>query len=864
MRYRCLALVFFCTIPALGQQPAFDYQDLPVRDVIQRIEARTAYRFLYRDALVSGHRMTLQASEVEVIGQFLERLEQLGIGAKVDGERLQILLFSAPRRARQRALEGYVVDAVTGSRLPFAAVTWEEEGRLHGVVSNEAGFFRMDIPADDIILTASYVGYRRQEVAIGAVGAADHEVTFRLRPEAIVAQEVVVTGVGSAGRDESAPSVMMEPMLSAVGEAGLLRMLQALPSISTAASAMSGFAVRGGSSGAYSVLLDGLPVYNRAHLLGLFDAFNVDAVSAVAFHPTAAPAHVASSPGGTLSLITRTGSQYGRRGEVAVSSVAGRGTVEVPLSNGAGSLLISYRRSLFDTPFWPNYDRLIAWTLDIDRPGSPLPPGTTDLSGRTYVLGEVSAGFFDLHAKIHHEMRSGSRLIFSTYQGGDETSTSGERYMSVGGNPAWHPVRTTNAWGHRGVALDFDHRTRAGLFASSRVGLSRYNAAFDRDDYLYVRALRGGVISHVYAPFGQNNVLHSLHLGQDLTLARSRSVQTAGVSVQMFSLTYDETSRRRPTVRHRDNAVLTDFFLHFDGNVSDDSELSAGIRTHFYSAGPQVRLSPRISIKTTLDPKLAFYAGFGREYQFTHQLNLPEVAAAGAWVLSTADQPPTRGDQVYAGIAVTLVPSSLIRLEVFRSRSANVRHHEIELSSLTTSGSVLLDPWLHGHQGRAGGAEVVARQAIPKGAITATYTVSRADVRHAEILDGEWYPANDDRRHQGRVLLESGPWRGWSLFSAWTMAGGAPNRLAFTDPNEPARLQPVARLDGGISYRANPGGRQMTAVLSLYNVLNRANVWYRTPVSVIDDAVRPRRLDFHNVDVFDLGWRPSFEIRITL
>ena len=72
--------------------------------------------------------------------------------------------------------------------------------------------------------------------------------------------------------------------------------------------------VRGSSADAFEVRLDGVPIYNPRHLFGLADAFNLDALRAVALHYGVPPARSAAPPGGTLEYVTSAGALRQRNG----------------------------------------------------------------------------------------------------------------------------------------------------------------------------------------------------------------------------------------------------------------------------------------------------------------------------------------------------------------------------------------------------------------------------------------------------------------------------------------------------------------------------------------------------------------------
>jgi hypothetical protein len=66
-----------------------------------------------------------------------------------------------------------------------------------------------------------------------------------------------------------------------MGEVDLIKAIQLLPGVQSAAEGSSGFSVRGGSPDQNLILLDEATVYNASHLLGFFSVFNNDAIKDV-------------------------------------------------------------------------------------------------------------------------------------------------------------------------------------------------------------------------------------------------------------------------------------------------------------------------------------------------------------------------------------------------------------------------------------------------------------------------------------------------------------------------------------------------------------------------------------------------------
>ena len=108
-----------------------------------------------------------------------------------------------------------------------------------------------------------------------------------------------------AGLQSVLPGALEVPVLqlkntpSLLGEADLIKSLQLLPGVQGGLEGFSGLYVRGGGPEDNLILLDGVPMYNMDHMLGLFSIFQPEAVKDVTLYKGTFP----SRYGGRISSI---------------------------------------------------------------------------------------------------------------------------------------------------------------------------------------------------------------------------------------------------------------------------------------------------------------------------------------------------------------------------------------------------------------------------------------------------------------------------------------------------------------------------------------------------------------------------------
>lgn len=925
----CLALT-----QKASAQSRHVYNDVAIRAVINDIQSTSAYRFLYRDALISGKTISFEASSDELLDAFDIALQAQALDLQIDEERHQILLTksAAPTVPQQTVIQGHILDNESGARLPFATVSWEEGSRLSGVASNGAGAFHITLSAlrkdqQHLDLTASYVGYAPKNIRIDLTDTPT-ELPIRLTRLATYTQEVVVSSsVLHTDLDTSWHHLINPSAVSTLGESNVLRSLQMLPSVSVSTALSSGLNVRGSSADGFQVLLDGIPIYNQQHFFGMFDVFNKDALQSVGLYYSIAPAGFQGPPGGTLSFVTRTGSQTLPKASVGVSNTSFKATAEGPLANGRGSWLISGRHSYLDAVDWFNNPTLIDLALNIDRETEEVSTGAP-INQRGYIPGTSSASFYDVHGKVYFESENGHRLTINGYLGGDRAMHDAVLLSfeapEATGEPGTPPqpsvidrtdVATNNRWGNEATSLHYQRALTNTIYSHTLLAYSRYSSDFSKDDFPYKRLswprndngppdqggpnnpprndpnnprgnqnspdpnrnVRGNDQTR-FAPFAHTNTLLELKLSQHLDLAPPHPGTWAlGYELHHYDGRYDESSLLQTITRNNDfsdteQSTQFDLFGQYELQSSQTVHLQTGLRSHYYSSGDYFRLSPRFYMRLFPQDIVSFSVGFSRNYQFLHRLSLEDVSSPDVWVLTNEREAPGSVNHFTTGIYINPMPSLSVQVEGYFKEYDNLRQHETRVSARQTAQEGILQaPWLTDTEARAKGLEVMARQRLGPVVWSNSYTLSRMEIQHRSINNGEYFRADWDRTHQFTSNLQVNVAKDFAVYLTWMYASGNPNSLASLDDNEPAYLDNYHRLDATLQYTKTVGGITLEAQGSLFNLYDRDNPWYRTSIPVLvqrgtpgrNNTTRPSITEtVENVYVYDLGLQPSFDLTL--
>ena len=852
----------------------FAYDAAPLRRVAADAERRAGLRILARDAVLDRCTVTLRAvGRAAFLDALARALAPQGVRVDVRGD--QVLLVEtgggeATAAPVRMPLAGRVRDAATGASVPYASVTWTEEGALKGVSAGPDGLFDASLPPGGARVEVASVGYR---AAARAVAAGASRLDIALTPVPVPGAETVVVGWRlDAALDTALAAVASRRSAPGTAEPSVRRALEAFPSVGVGAAFAEGPRVRGLRADGFEVLLDGVPVYNPTHLFGLYDAFNPDALDPVAFYYDAAPARFAGPPAGTLAFATRRGAADGWETSAAAGSIAARATVGGPIGgpidgpNGREgvpgvTVLVAGRASLVGRVPFPGSEALLRTGLDAGRETSAVPGvglGGGPLGRRVVTPLAVGASFADGHVRIDRAALGGE-IALSVYAGDDRAESAAERTLPVSRadpRPVTATVETRSAWGSAVGSLAYtraDGPWRTALSA----GVSRYHARFGKDDFSY--PLPGPVqpgggprpLAAAFDTLGYRNALLDVRAG--VTTERA-AVQPGGMTrwsvgflATRYATRYEEQAARAPRTVSDARTLQLDAFA--DGRLTRGPlALDGGVRVHRFG-DLAVQATPRLRATVEAGP-VAVFGAVHRGVQFLHRLYFDGQPGASVWVTTAPGERPTVSEGASVGMSTRLGRRHVVQAEAYARRYTGLRQHATSAVVLRRGASVTFAPWASDVAGRGRGLEVLYRGALPLGGgaldLTAAYTLARMD------LDGPAgsLRASDDRTHQARVGVSAALPFGVGLDLTAAAASGVPDPLDTS--TAPGSLGPYHRLDGAVRVARRVGGARVRVALSVYNLLDRQNPLYREAVPVMAPG-RPQQLALVPVDVDDLG-----------
>lgn len=281
----------------LQQQVSLIAEDQPLRQVLEKLLKNTNTRYT-----LIGNQIILQP-------------------VKHPGNR---------KKREQFTISGHVRDATSGENLAGATVS---DGTA-GTATNAYGFYSLSVHAGTVGLQVRYLGYVPLAFSVPSISG-DTSLTLQLQPLTNEIQEVSVVAEKVTDLQQANRLTMRgteaKQLPRLMGEADAIKAIQLMPGVQAGLEGSSDLVVRGGSPDQNLILLDGVPVYNVGHLLGLFSVFNPDAIKTVDLIKGGFPAPYGARLSSVVDVQLKEGNNQQFSGEGAVGLISSKLLLEGPI-----------------------------------------------------------------------------------------------------------------------------------------------------------------------------------------------------------------------------------------------------------------------------------------------------------------------------------------------------------------------------------------------------------------------------------------------------------------------------------------------------------------------------------------------------
>ncbi len=708
-------------------------------------------------------------------------------------------------------ISGLITDASTGEALIRTNLLLYKDSLdlnsppFRGAATNQFGFYIIpDIPPSHYFLIARYIGYKPviREILIGKTKPV-FNFNIEMHPEDIRLEEVIVKGEKTKNTTVSTIDVspeLLKKLPSMSGEVDLFHALQLLPGVTTASEISNGLYVRGGSPDQTLTLVDGIIIYNPAHLGNFASTFNSDAIKDVKLIKGAFPAEYGGRLSSVLDVKLRSGTKEENKGIISLGAVNSHATLEGPLGENS-TYMISGRKMYYDL-FQQKFDK-----------NSTVP----------------RYNFFDLSGKITRTLSEQSILFISGMYDQDNIYS-----------PASQNSDYNITWKNLALGLNWIQINSNSIFTNSLVSFVDYKFRSEIND-----SLNPGTLSSYFS----SSDLKDLNVKQNVELHWNETNTSklgfdlaAHIYNLLYSDVYDPVIEIDPFAGFKQNSLEASFFIQNESHITKDLFTNIGGRVYYFNQQEYLSFEPRVSLNYSIFPNFRINAAFAIAHQYLHLIVRENISLpTDLWYPSTKNIKPGKSNQYVLGVDYTL-PDYFFSIEVYYKRLKSI-YEFVNNPSLDARNSNIDDQLTEG-EGEAYGAEFFINRTLGEFTGWIGYTLSWTRAQFDELNAGRIFYPRYDRRHEVSIVLTYEPNKNWTIGATWVYASGQgftiPNgqyiftgvgldqttdvKYDYTERNG-YKLPAYHKLDLNASYKFIWAGLQWETYVNIYNLYNRNNAF---------------------------------------
>ena len=787
---------------------------------------------------------------------------------------------------------GKISDIDSGESLPFAKVQIKDTTRI--ATANQDGSFTIfNIPVGSILIITK-MGYENEQIKVRSGDKRLIVNLVKLEKDNFI-EEVVVTGAASSsmmqqsGISQFSLSPELTSSLPNLGEQDIFRSMQLLPGVSGSNESSSGLIVRGGTIDQNLVLFDDYTVYHVDHVFGFFSAFNNNAIKDVQFYKGGFGAKYGGRMSSVVDITGKDGNteQFGIGASVSLLST--NAVVEQPFADGAGSFILTGRKS-YQSDLYNDILESVTGENQNAQAGTST-PGQFAL-GRFSI--EPESYFYDMNAKLTYRLPNDDKFSISFYNGADELDNSrdvdGNADISrlcelfdgngpFGGTFCEEEISFAvgtidlSEWGNTGISAKYSHQWNDRLDTNFVISASEYFSY--RDRLINTQVIYEDSDDEPTTGESSSNEDNQL---DDFTVKIENDYYLNQWNTLSFGLQYTQQNIDFSLIQNGDlvletkNEGATSTVYIEDEIVINALTVIPGLRVSKYSINDEVYTEPRLSISYELNDTTQLRAAFGDYHQFALSVARQSIEEGprNFWTLADGETVPVSKSSHFILGTTHYVGNYNFNIELFHKEYEGLSEFTQQTRPIRnedgTGLTLILEQEFHTGSGTASGVELFLQKNIGDLTGWVGYTFSEVIYDFPTVSDTTYFADQDATNEFKTVLMYR--WGDWDLASTFIYATGRPYTEVLgvvedtfpptyeVGPKNDLRYDDYHRLDLSFTYNFSRRGLDGQAGLSIFNLYDRKNQWY-TEYEIIEGEILETEITYR-------GFTPSLFFKVDL
>ena len=863
-------LLFLLSFSIQGQSSIdLDVDDQLISDLLIDVALHFKQDITFNETYFDGQTISLKKERLSLKAALSHILQDQDVEYKVIDSGIHIIKYIE--------IHGYVIDSLSKEKL-IGAHIFENEFGIGGW-TNEEGFFSIKVPSETSHLSSSYIGY--DDASYFLPGLSDRisdPVILSLSPNESI--ETVV--ISSSTINDSPVNLLrgqdilkseINTLVATGGEPDIMQYLYTQAGVATGPDGIGGLHVRGGLVDQNLFMLDGAPIFNPSHTLGLHSIFKTDMIQVAEFKKSGFAGSESGRTSSILDIRMIDGNMNEWTGDISFSTLASGVSLNGPILKDKMSLVLGGRRTHID-PFIESITR--------------------KQKGEEFVLGQTTFNFFDLYGKVQFKPNLSSKLTLSVFKGSDyyqddsdDTIYSFDEDDIETGYDSYFYDSEYN-WGNELVALKWNKIFNSTLFTTTTFAYSKFtfnsyayydNIAEEFDPEFFNQTYQ---VSNFLSSISDRSINHlfEIYPNEDHHLTIGINANQRFYSPGIFNLEYG-------VIEGWDEEFFDDFFadelensyrsteygVSFNDAMSfgKNSSLNIGANLSSYSSEDLlfdnksnfILWQANLKYIQKLNDKFSLQIALDKMYQPLHIVSTSAIGFPNdLWVPATDIAKPQESYQADIGITYS-DHATHIQLNAYLKEQDNlIRYNFVDdegnpdviLPSLLEITTQTWEDQSAIGSGRSIGLELVINHSRENLKSMINYAFSDSQRNFAQINNGNDFPFEFNLRHtlSANILfrLKNQLW----LYTNWNYRSGLRQTLYESEflysaiQNQYVNdLEQISSTNGDIekayhrldvgfnwSYEGNTLKHQLS--LGIQNVYNRKNSYFSY---FINDSLNP-------------------------
>lgn len=359
-----------------------------------------------------------------------------------------ILSIDGPKYVK---ISGYIIDSESSE--PISNVIIESADEDHFFFSNDNGYYSISTNSDTMSFYIRSLGYKN--IKLNTKNILQNKNVIKLKFDNELAPVLISDKTDENYLVENfAKQIQLDKMennTTIFGEEDIINTLKSLPSVSSGGEGQSGLFVRGTSPDYNLILMDGIPMYETNHIVGLSSIFQDNAVRNVQYMKAGMPARYAGRLSSVVNIMMKDGTLEKNKSEISTGIYGINLTTEGPIKKNEISYNFALRKS------WINY--LVDNTIE---------KYNKDIN--------IDISYFDVYGKLSWKLSPSSKLSLSVYSGNDNLEV--DRFINPTNTQSVDITQNDNQlkWGTTTGVLNYSTIINQKTYLSSTLGIIRYKA----------------------------------------------------------------------------------------------------------------------------------------------------------------------------------------------------------------------------------------------------------------------------------------------------------------------------------------------------------------------------------------------------